>query len=125
MKNLSGSAAQRRIRLIYLVTLCKRTLDQEEREEKFYQQFHQGEAITTVTDLFLQNHEVPQAQAKTVATFYVLSFYREKLTMIAPVLNKEMDDIKEVIMRSNSESYQKNLQFLKEQSKNSLCLLPT
>ena len=71
-----------------------------------------------MTDLFLKNHEVPQAQAKTVATFLRSFFLSRKINhAIAPVLNKEMDDIKEVIMRSNSESYQKNLQFLKEQSK--------
>ncbi len=125
MKNLSGSAAQRRIRLDLLSHLVQANLGSRRTRGKFYQQFHQGEAITTVTDLFLQNHEVPQAQAKTVATFYVLSFIEKINHAIAPVLNKEMDDIKEVIMRSNSESYQKNLQFLKEQSKNSLCLLPT
>lgn len=103
---------------IYLVTLCKRTLDQEEREQKFYRQFHQGTAIANVAELFLQNHDVPKEQAITVATFLRSFFLSRKINhAIAPVLNKEMDDIKEVIMRSNSENYQKNLQFLKEQSK--------
>lgn len=100
---------------IYLVTLCKRTFNQEEQEQKFYQHFNRGSEIADMTALFLRGRDVPQEKQATIQTFLRSFFLSRKLNhQITPVLNKEMSDIKEAIMRSNCELYQKNLDFLEK-----------
>ena len=102
---------------IYLVTISERTVDREDQEQLFYDYFHQGKESNLLTKAFLQMHALPQTNHQTVAMFMRSFFLSRKLNhLIAPALNKEMTDIKEVVIRSDRQTYQKNLQFLKEQA---------
>ncbi|WP_195514583.1 helix-turn-helix domain-containing protein [Enterococcus sp. 1001283B150225_161107_E12] len=101
---------------IYLMTIIERTLDCEDQEQLFYDHFHQEQESAQLTEAFLQMHELPQTNRQTVATFMRSFFLSIKLKyLIAPALNKEMTDIKEAVIYSDRETYQKNLHFLKEQ----------
>lgn len=101
---------------IYLMTIVERTLDREDQEQLFYDHFHQEKESAQLTEAFLQMHELPQTNRQTVATFMRSFFLSRKLNhLIAPALNKEMTDIKEAVIYSDHETYQKNLHFLKEQ----------
>lgn len=101
---------------IYLMTIVERTLDREDQEQLFYDHFHQEKESAQLTEAFLQMHELPQTNCQTVATFMRSFFLSRKLNhLIAPALNKEMTDIKEAVIYSDHETYQKNLHFLKEQ----------
>lgn len=101
---------------IYLVTIGERTINRKDQEQLFYDHFHDGEESAQLTERFLQMHKLPQTNHRTVAAFMRSFFLSRKLNhLIAPALNKEMTDIKEAVIHSDHQTYQKNLQFLKEQ----------
>lgn len=110
---------------IYLVNLCKRRLYLENHEQRFYDHFHQGEAIELITDAFLDMYVVPTKTYPTIKTFmksYFLSRYINY--RISPVLNKEMNDLKDAVFHFDQEAYQKNYEFLKERALNLLGTSP-
>ena len=104
---------------IYLVTLCKRTLDREEQEQLFYDHFHFGEEIAILTDNFLRMHGMTEKENPLITDFMRSFFLSRNINYrISPVLNKEMEDFKEMVLRSEPETYQSNLRFLKEYGTN-------
>lgn len=104
---------------IYLVTLCKRTLDREDQEQRFYAHFHQGEEIDELTKAFLSMHGLTEKKSSSIITFLRSFFLSRHINhCISPVLNKEMDDFKEIVLRFDSETYQSNFAFLKDYGKN-------
>ena len=101
---------------IYLVIIGERTLDREDQEQLFYAHFDKGKESAQLTEMFLQMHKLPQTNYQIVAVFIRSFFLSRKLNhLIAPTLNKEMTDIIEAVIHSDHQTYQKNLQFLKEQ----------
>lgn len=103
---------------IYLVTLCKRTLNREDQERKFLQQFNQGYKTTQLTDEYLQLLDVPSEKKNILSTFLCSFFLSRKINhLISPVLNKEMNDVKETVIQNDCSSYERNLLFLKKRGK--------
>ncbi|MGM0155632.1 hypothetical protein IGK30_003499 [Enterococcus sp. AZ178] len=104
---------------IFLVTIGKRTLDQENQEKRFYNHFNNGKEITDLTKSFLHMHELIEKNSRSITTF-IRSFFLSRYInhRISSVLNKEMDDLKEMVLRSQPETYKKNLVFLKKNAKN-------
>lgn len=110
---------------IYLVTICKRTLDREASEEKFYQQFHQGSEIAKLTEAYLQEFELTNESYAKIKIFLQSFFLSRKVNYaLAPALNKEAQDIKESLMRSDNENYQRNLRFLKKHQRKDFLAAP-
>jgi len=104
---------------IYLVTLCKRTLDRQDQEKRFYDHFHNGHEIADLTDDFLNMREVPSKDRQTIATFIRTFFLSRYINhRISPVLNIEMSDLKEVIFNLDYDDYQRNYLFLKNEGTN-------
>lgn len=103
---------------IYIVTICKRTLDQEELEKRFYQNFYQGPEIDELTDDYLQIFDFSYESYSKVRIFLRSFFLSRKINhILAPALNKESQDIKDSLIRSDNENYQQNLSFLKRYQK--------
>lgn len=103
---------------VYLVTLCKRTLDREDQEQKFLQLFNQGNKVMHLTDEYLGLLDVPIKNKKTLRTFLCSFFLSRKLNhLISPVLNKEMNDVKESIIQNDPSNYKRNLLFLQKKKK--------
>ena len=104
---------------IYLVTVCKRTLDHEESEKKFYKDFHEGTEISQLTNRYLKEFDFPQNIDQKITTFLRSFFLSRKINdLLSPVLNKEAIEIKKAVIRSDNENYQRNLGFLKKERKN-------
>lgn len=104
---------------IYLVSLCERTLDRQDQEERFYDHFHTGNEISDLTDAFLNMLEVSGKDRQTIATFIRAFFLSRNINhRISPVLNKEMSDLKEVIFNLDYLDYQRNYLFLKKEGEN-------
>lgn len=116
IKRLYGiELAKEEFAWIYLVTICKRTLDQTESEKKFYKQFHQGSEIAQLTDAYLNVFELAKDSRSQIKIFLQSFFLSRKVNhLLSPVLNKEAQDIKEALMHSDNENYERNLRFLKE-----------
>lgn len=103
---------------VYLVTVCKRSVTQEEAEKNFYKQFCQGTEIADLTNEYLEILELPDGSQSIIKTFLRSFFLSRKVShLLAPVLNKEANDVKEALIRSNKENYQTNLQFLRKNQK--------
>lgn len=104
---------------IFLVTVCKRTLDYEEHEKRFYVHFCEGDEVYSLTKAFMKLYELTEINNPSIATF-MRSFFLSRYInyRISPVLNKESEDLKEMVFRSEPESYQRNFDFLKEYGKN-------
>lgn len=101
---------------IHLVTLCMRTLDREEQEQRFYTHFHQGEAVASLTKAFLHMHGLTEENNPSITAFMRSFFLSRHINhRISPALNKEMNDLKEMVLHSDSETYQANFEFLREQ----------
>lgn len=110
---------------IYLVTICKRNLDREASEEKFYQQFHQGSEIAKLTEAYLQEFEFTNESYAKIKIFLRSFFLSRKVNYaLAPALNKEAQDIKESLMLSDNENYQRNLRFLKKHQRKDFLAAP-
>jgi len=100
---------------VYLVTVCKRTLDREDQEQLFFEQFNQGNEIAQLTDDFLKELEIPKSSYGKISTFLRAFFLSRRINYsLSPVLNKEASDVKEAIIQGNSQNYQRNLRFLME-----------
>lgn len=100
---------------IYLVTICKRTLDREDQELIFYKQFYQGRSIDKLTDAYLDAFELTPESVSTIKNFIRSFFLSRKINdSLSPVLNKEASDTIELILRSDNEHYQRNLKFLQQ-----------
>ena len=98
---------------VYLVTICKRTLDIEESEMSFYQIFNKGEDIEILAKEYLELFELSTYSYPILSNFIRSFFLSRKINhLLSPVLNKEADDIIEMILRSDSENYHRNLHFL-------------
>lgn len=103
---------------VYLVTLCKRTLDREDQEQKFLQLFNQGEKVMHLTDEYLKLLDIPTKNKKKLRIFLCSFFLSRKLNhLISPVLNKEMNDVKESIIQNDPSNYKRNLLFLHKKKK--------
>lgn len=103
---------------VYLVTICKRTLEKEKSEEKFYHQFHRGMEVDKLTKAYLQEFELTKESYVKIKIFIQAFFLSRKINhALAPTLNREAQDIKESLIRSDNENYQRNLRFLKKYQK--------
>lgn len=101
---------------IYLMMIVERTVDREDQEQLFYDHFHMGKESAFLTEKFLQMHELSELSYPIITTFMRAFFLSRKMNhLIAPVLNKEMTDVKEAVIHSDYQTYLKNLQFLEEQ----------
>lgn len=104
---------------IYLEAICKRTLDREDQEQRFYDHFHQDEEIAQLTEQFLKTRHIKADNYKTIEIFIRSFFLSRKINMLmSPTLNKEMDDLKDAVKCSDLETYENNFQFLNEYGKN-------
>ncbi|WP_306425369.1 helix-turn-helix domain-containing protein [Enterococcus entomosocium] len=100
---------------IYLVTICKRTVDNELREKRFYEYFNRGIELHELTKEYLNSFDIPEEHYSPIYVCLRSFFLSRKINhLIAPVLNKEADDIKKRVIEMNPTIYQHNLQFLKE-----------
>ncbi|MEB8401552.1 helix-turn-helix domain-containing protein [Enterococcus casseliflavus] len=96
---------------VYLVTLCKRTIDQEPLEDNFYQRFHTGHEIALLVDDYLEEYGFKREYSE-IRTFLRSFFLSRQINhSIAPALNKEAKDVKEALIHSDNENYRQNLQF--------------
>lgn len=107
--------SQEELAWVYLESLCQRTLDREDQEQRFYDYFNQGEEIAGLTEKFLNMHQLSGEKNRFVRTFMRSFFLSRKINQsISPVLNKEMDELKESVQQFDQKSYQRNFQFLSD-----------
>ncbi|MGQ4245088.1 helix-turn-helix domain-containing protein [Enterococcus casseliflavus] len=98
---------------VYLVSLCKRTLDRESSEINFYNKFNKYSEIDVIVEDYISELKISIVDYEKVPVFFRSFFLSRKINhLFAPVLNKEANDIIEAVRTSNFENYQFNLRFL-------------
>lgn len=98
---------------IYLVSLCKRTSDRKISEVKFYEQFNKYPEIDEIVKEYIEELKLSKIDYKTTTIFFRSFFLSRKINhLLAPVLNKEANDIIEAVRISDCERYEFNLSFL-------------
>ncbi|OUZ16464.1 hypothetical protein A5868_001385 [Enterococcus sp. 12F9_DIV0723] len=103
---------------IYLVTVCKRTVNREDQERKFFDQFYTGTDMIQLTDDFLRERALSTENEEEVTHFLRSFFLSRRITdQLSPVLNKEMKDIKETLIEHDEENYVRNYRFLQKHKK--------
>lgn len=84
---------------IYLVTICKRTIDREDLEKNFFNHFNLWPEIPEITKNFLQERDILNDSTEKLSNYLNAFFLTRKINdILAPGLNKELfDDIDKVI----------------------------
>lgn len=107
---------------IYLITVCKRTVDQMDQEILFYKRFNLWPEIDQVTEKFLIAHRISSEDRLVIAPFINAFFLSRKINdLLAPSLNKEMLDYIEYVIHYDEKKFEMNREFLKK-NQSELCL---
>ncbi|WP_429974995.1 helix-turn-helix domain-containing protein [Enterococcus sp. DIV0840c] len=98
---------------VYLVAICKRTIDKHTREQYFYERFNLWPELAGLVMDFLSAKRISEPMINEVGLFLRSFFLSRKINnIISPCLNKEMSDIKDAVIRYDGNHYQENLSFL-------------
>lgn len=100
---------------VYLITVCKRTVDRCDQEKLFYQRFNLWPEIDYVTEQFLAAHSISSKDQLMIAPFINAFFLSRKINeLLAPVLNKEMLDYVEYVIHYDQKNFEINRKFLQK-----------
>ncbi|MBO1097907.1 HTH domain-containing protein [Enterococcus casseliflavus] len=106
---------------IYLVTICKRTIDREDLEKTFFDHFNLWPEIPGITKRFLQKRGIPSAAHQKLAIYLNAFFLSRKINdTIAPALNKELLDNIDKVVDDKQYTFEKNEAFFQEYKVNVL-----
>lgn len=100
---------------IYLVTICNRTFNYERFEMNFYNQYNIWPEIESITEEYVKRLKINAKTSSTITTFLKSFFLSIKIKdSINPVLNKEMLDLLNGLVSSQTKNFQRNLYFLEQ-----------
>jgi hypothetical protein len=101
---------------IYLVTICKRTIDRADQERKFYERFNLWPEVEEVSKRFLVERSISPSDQQKILPFINTFFLSRKINeLMNPVLNKELLSDLEGGSIENKQIYKENEIFLRKE----------
>ncbi|EPH91056.1 HTH domain protein [Enterococcus faecalis 06-MB-DW-09] len=100
---------------LYLVVVCKRTIDREDLEKTFFKLFNLWPEIHKMTNRFFKERAIPYEVQSQVSVYLNAFFLSRKINdQIAPALNKEILDDIDKVMDGKHVVFEKNLRFFNQ-----------
>lgn len=103
---------------IYLITICKRTVDRPDKEHLFIKQYNIYPQIKEIATLYVsQNFKYHPNQAEFITYFQSFFLSKKMNNSFSQVENIVMDEVQSSVRDSNWDTYQNNYDFLLSQNK--------
>lgn len=99
---------------VYVICICKRTINRIDQEDLFFKKYNFWPALTLITREFLSEHQLDDWNQPGLKIFLQAFFLSKKINdLICPTLNKVQKEVIDAVKENNPIVYDRNLNFLK------------